>query len=475
MRQSNGSIWRQPRQTQIPDGKGQSAYVSFAGHMKVTDRPPQANRPIDPAERFPRFSANWPVPILPPVPAKGAEQISLSGTWRFAACETLQSWKTQAVWDEIPVPAEPIALGYPILKNKVYAYQKKVLIPAGWSGQTILLRFSMTMGHVAVYAGETLVQEHLASFTSFDCDLTEAAVPGKETLITVVCMDSNPDDHDSHAPGMIGLIDDVSLIALPKTHIVRLFYTTDFDAAYANAVLRLSVQASGNGMLHIGLADPQEKNISLSETEWTLRHQILQTLEIPVALPQKWDAEHPRLYALSIRLTEESGKQLDYQCRIGFRKVERKGSNLYVNGLKTKLRGAALYGNEPLLGRVFSKKQLEEIVKAAKEANINYLRSSAYPERAALYDLCDQYGIYVEECSPTNFSRGLWDSQRDLKYRPGSDLPSFTEEIMEGWTEMIERDRNHPSIIIWEYANESDWGINFQAELDYAAAHDPVG
>lgn len=80
MRQSNGSIWRQPRQTQIPHGKEQSVYVSFAGHMKVTDRPPQANRPIDPAERFPRFGTNWPAPILPPVPAKGAEQISLSGT-----------------------------------------------------------------------------------------------------------------------------------------------------------------------------------------------------------------------------------------------------------------------------------------------------------------------------------------------------------------------------------------------------------
>lgn len=81
------------------------------------------------------------------------------------------------------MPAEPIALGYPILKNKVYVYQKNMLIPADWAGQTILLRFSMAMGHIAVYADDVLVREHLSAFTSFDCDLSEAVTPGKETLI----------------------------------------------------------------------------------------------------------------------------------------------------------------------------------------------------------------------------------------------------------------------------------------------------
>lgn len=141
--------------------------------------------------------------------------------------------------------------------------------------------------------------------------------------------------------------------------------------------------------------------------------------------------------------------------------------------MKTKLRGAALYGEDPILGRVFSREQLERIVSAAKWANINYLRSSAYPERPALYDLCDRYGIYVEECMPFHFQRGAWDSRFDQKIRPLSNLPAYEDAFLEQAAEVIERDRNHPSIIIWEYGNESDWGMNFKSVLEYIAKEDP--
>lgn len=166
--------------------------------------------------------------------------------------------------------------------------------------------------------------------------------------------------------------------------------------------------------------------------------------------------------------------RLTYALDVGFRKIERKGNNLFINGIKTKLHGAALYGHDPILGKVFARTQLEKIVKAAKWANINFFRSSAYPERAALYELCDKYGIYVEECSPANFQRGTWDSQNDEKIRPTSNMPVYTTYYMNQFSEMVERDRNHPSVIIWEYGNESDWGINLQAELDYLKEEEPT-
>lgn len=125
-----------------------------------------------------------------------------------------------------------------------------------------------------------------------------------------------------------------------------------------------------------------------------------------MANPLKWCAEHPNLYRLEVILQSENDMPLVYSLNMGFRKAERIGKELYVNGRKTKLRGAALYAQDPIRGKVFGREELEATVKAAKWANINFFRSSAYPERAYLYELCDRYGLFVEECAPANFCRG---------------------------------------------------------------------
>jgi hypothetical protein len=430
----------------------------------------------------------WPRPALTPVPVKWSALnepvLSLTGVWKFTMSAPQNYWENSVnpeQWDDVPVPAELFALGYDIRRNKEYVYKKQIQIPAEWVGMTVILKIGMAYDYSKIWVDGNYVRDHKGGFTSFECDVSKYLIPGKPVWLTVMCMHRNdclvdwPLRNDPLAKGYSGLIDEIKLVAVPKTHLTRLFYTTDFDEKYTDAVLNITAVCTGFCSLDFNLIDPSGAEVFLNTPPITLNvDNPQQTAALQVASPLKWDAEHPSLYKLNVHASSGDGIQLHYSVMVGFRKVERIGNELYVNGVRTKLRGVALYGHDPILGKVFTRHQFEEIIKAAKWANINYLRSSAYPERECLYDLCDRYGIFVEECAPANFQRGAWDSQKDMVTRHTSDIPLYKADYMEQFAEMIERDRNHPSIIIWEYANESDWGVNFQSELDYLAVEDPT-
>ena len=232
-----------------------------------------------------------------------------------------------------------------------------------------------------------LFRDHEGGFTSFECDLTDAVIPGKTAVLTVMCkhrhdalMDWPSAPEYGAVPGYAGIIDEVTLFALPRCHLSRFIFETILDDAYANAVLNILTERTGEKKrcrLKIQLTDPQDKDVRMDFFEMPVpKTEYL--LEIPVSLPQKWDAEHPKLYTLKAELLDDQQNLLAaYERKVGFRNVMRKGNNLYVNGVKTKLRGAALYGHDPILGKVFDREKLERIVQAAKWANINYFRSSA--------------------------------------------------------------------------------------------------
>lgn len=490
---TQGTIWNTPAQLTLPDSDYAQPplHLSFAGRIKASRKVPDAARPLDPAKRTKSKGADWPRPVWTPVPQTDDSLHTfcrtLSDGWKFCIAPEKDYWLNEALpdtWDDVPVPAELMALGYDIRRDREYVYKKKVTIPADWKGRTILLKFGMVYEYAKIWVNGQFMRDHDGAFTSFECDITSAVTPGQDAWVTVMCMhrhDALSDwpaiPGDDSVPVYAGLIDDVILLSLPQKHLGRFICDTSLDDAYTNAVVKITAMRTGSaGMenLSLHLYDPDGNDIFPKDTNLTLEiPDTERTLEIPVAAPLKWDAEHPNLYHLQAVLADHDGQELSYSIHVGFRTVERKGNHLYVNGMKTKLRGAALYGHDPILGKVFSHDSLEKIVRAAKWANINYFRTAAYPERAYLYDLCDRYGIYVQECAAVNFQRGTWDSQNDAKIRPTSNMPAYTAKYMNPFAEMIERDRNHPSVIIWEYGNESDWGINFQAELDYLKKEDP--
>mgnify|MGYP000859671939 FL=1 len=438
-----------------------------------------------------KFADNpvWKRPVIVPVPDSDYEvsnpYVSLNGKWRFAESPAGEYWSnTQDTtqWDEVDVPAELFALGYDVKRNREYVYRKSVKIPEEMRGRKIILKAGMVYEYSKIWVNGHFVRDHCGAFTPFDCDITNYVVPGENALFTVMCMHRKDALCDwagtEGSPGYAGLIDNIGILSVPKNHICRLHYVTDLDEYYDDAVLKLTICAelydADNAKVRLCLLDKYENPVEIAPAEILLsRWNSEVEIDIPVKSPLKWDAEHPNLYKL-VAAFEVDGRVLQtFSKRVGFRKVEKKGKNLYVNGVLTKLRGVARYSHDPILGKTFTDEQLEHEVKTVKYANMNYIRSASYPEREKLYEYCDIYGVYVEVCAPVNFQRGAWDSQKDMVKRHSSDIPHYRAEYMNQFAEMIESYKSHPSIIIWEYANESDWGVNLQSELDYLKSEDP--
>lgn len=431
----------------------------------------------------------WPRPVIVPIPERDSEvstpYISLNGKWKLVENPSGEYWSNTvdvSQWDEVTVPAELFALGYDVRRNKEFVYKKCIKIPEEMKGRKIILKIGMAYEYSKVWVNGNFIRDHGGAFTPFDCDITDYVTPGEDAWITVMCMHRTDALCDwvgtEDSPGYAGLIDNIGILSVPKNHIYSFHYATDLDENYDDAILKVTVCAELNSTdyanVHFSLFDKNGEPVTIQPSKVLLSKENTKIeVDIPVKSPLKWDAEHPNLYRLEASF-EVDGKVLQtFSKRVGFRKIERKGNNLYVNGKLTKLRGAARYSQEPILGKTFSDEQLELEVKMTKYANMNYIRSASYPEREKLYEYCDIYGVYVEVCAPVNFQRGAWDSQKDQVKRQSSDIPHYKAEYMNQFAEMIEAYKSHPSIIIWEYANESDWGVNFQTQLDYLEYEDP--
>ncbi len=430
----------------------------------------------------------WPRPVYIPIPESDTETktpyISLNGTWKFTDKPPVEYWSNNtdtSLWNDVIVPAELFALGYDIRRNKEYVYKKQIEVPLQMRDRKIILKIGMAYEFSKVWVNGEFVREHGGGFTSFDCDITGFVTAGETAWITVMCMQREDALCDftgiEGSRGYAGLIDNIGILSLPQDCITRFHYVTDFDQDYKDAILKVTIgvelYTTVYAKVKLVLKDKNGEFVDINPSEVILSRENKEvTADVPISSPLKWDAEHPNLYYLIAELEVDGKVTQSFKRKVGFRKVEKIGNNLYINGIKTKLRGVARYSHDPILGKTFTDEQLELEVQAIKYANMNFIRSSAYPEREKLYDLCDTYGVYVEECAPANFQRGSWDSQKDMTVRHTSDVPNYKAEYMNQFSEMVERDRSHPSVIIWEYANESDWGVNFQAELDYLKIED---
>ena len=179
---------------------------------------------------------------------------------------------------------------------------------------------------------------------------------------------------------------------------------------------------------------------------------------------KSWDAEHPNLYTLQISLIVDGQAAESFERKIGFRTIQRDGNRLLVNGRPIKLRGVCRHSIHPIHGRAVSAEFDEMDAALFRAANINFVRTSHYPPSEQFLEACDRHGIYVEEESAV-----CWSNEEN---GPSSN-PEFTSRFISQFEEMIERDRDHASVLFWSLGNESQWGTNFAAESRFATEHDP--
>jgi beta-galactosidase len=407
------------------------------------------------------------------IPGVKETKILIGGKWKINMSPSDGFWRNEStpeMWPEIFVPGEPAMQGFKVQYNKPFVYKKQVVIPDDYQGKSIFIGFDGVYSYARVWINGNLVRSHSGGFTSWDCDITRFVKAGESAWLTVEVTDKKDDISGAsayaHHP-IGGILRDVYLFARPVKHIEQLHIETDFDKTFTDASLNLNYKVSAglpdNAELHFKLVDMQGKEVVLPLEKFDLKSRAKGEIKIAVKSPAKWEAEHPNLYSFTVALVA-GGKTIETVTqRIGFRKITIAGNQLLVNGKNVRLRGTCRHDVSADYGRCTTKELDETDAKLIKEANLNYVRTSHYPPSQTFLDYCDKYGIYVEEETAVCFTQH--GSEKDTAY---------TGRYLSQFAEMIERDRNHPGVIMWSLGNESVWGVNFQKEYEYAKANDPT-
>lgn len=391
----------------------------------------------------------------------------LNGTWDFKRTES-------SPWVTLQVPGEAVMQGYGIEHDKAFFYKKKVNIPSNFKDQLVILRFDGVYSYAKLTINGKFVREHKGGFTRWETDVTPYINVGQENTIELEVID--PLDEISYASGYAhhpvgGILRDVTLYALPKTHVYNLGIETDLDDDFKDAVLKVQFYATDakNAEIEYVLKDTKGKKVSLDQSVFALNNGANMN-SLPVKNPLKWDAEHPNLYTLTSIIKKDGQELYRFDQSVGFREVLVVGDRLMVNGFPVKLRGACRHDIHPTLGRTTTAELDSLDAVLFKESNMNFVRTSHYPPTERFVEYCNRLGIYVEAETAVCFV----DTYRQKNFAPGAthNNPEYTDQYLSQCSEMVKTFRSHPSVIIWSIGNESQYGVNFQKSWDWVKAED---
>lgn len=427
--------------------------------------------------------------------------LSLDGTWKFHYADSpdkrpfwffKDDYDTRG-WDEIDVPSNwqmkgydvPIYvnISYPYKKNPPYiehtwnpvgSYKRSFTVPAEWKDKEVFLHFGAVSSAFYVWVNEQMVGYFQDSKTPAEFNITKYLRKGRNSLAVEVYRWSDGsylEDQDFWR--LSGIQRSVFLHARPETYIRDFFAKGDLENNYRDGRLDLEVLLTGNGsndnfIVDISLFDDElklfseSKDVTLSEGKASVSF----NRTIPEIDP--WSAEKPNLYSLVISLKDKNGKTLEsISSRIGFRKVEIVNSQLLVNGVAVYLKGTNMHEHDDVNGHVVDEAMILKDIRVMKSHNINAVRTSHYPQQELWYEMCDKYGLYlIDEANIESHGMGY---NKDITL---ADKPEWAAAHLDRMQNMVERDKNHPSVIIWSLGNEAGDGHNFLANYKWAKTRD---
>lgn len=427
---------------------------------------------------------------------------SLNGKWKFNYSATVAQspdsfWKkgdNLEGWKEIDVPGNwelqgygypfYVGSGYGIPKNPplipadnspVGSYKRSFNIPSDWKGREVVLHFGSVASAFYVWVNGVQVGYAEDSKTPSEFDITPFLNFGKENEISVKVFKFSDGYYleDQDFWRLAGIQRDVFMVARPKTHIRDFEVVTDLDSVYTNANLAVYTELGNKypdrikgAQVKIELLDAKGKTV-YSETKKQLGGNNEIVFNKFIEKPLLWSAEKPDLYKLVLTLTV-NGKVEEVICRnIGFRECETKHAQLLVNGKPVYIKGVNRHEHDPYKGHVVDEASMVEDIKLMKQFNINAVRTSHYPNDPRWYELCDIYGLYVvNEANVESHGMG-YDADKCL-----ANQPEWEASFIDRTERMFERDKNHPSVIIWSLGNESGEGCNFAAAYKWVHAND---
>ncbi len=404
----------------------------------------------------------------------GWKNIKVPGNWE------LQGFGVPIYTDtDYPFPANPPYIPHDY--NPVGSYRRDFTIPAEWKGRNIFLHFGGVKSAFYVWINGKKAGYSQGSKTPAEFDISGYLLDGPNTLSLEVYRFSDGaylEDQDYWK--ISGIERDVFLFSTPKVYIRDFFVLGDLDKSYVNGDLKISVkiknslpQNVNNYKIKAELFDSDKK--SVIKTPLTENISLNKNGEKEISFnekvknPEKWTAETPYLYSLVLSLYDDSGNIIEaVSGRMGFRKSEIKNGLLLVNGVPVTLKGVNRHEHEPETGRVVTEKYMLKDIELMKKFNINAVRTSHYPNVPRWYELCDEYGLYVvDEANIESHGMG---------YDPDITLgnkPDWEAAHIDRTERMAERDKNHPSVIIWSLGNEAGDGVNFVSIYNWMKKRDP--
>jgi beta-galactosidase len=366
-------------------------------------------------------------------------------------------------------------------RNPVGSYRRTFTVPDSWDGRQIFLQFEGSDAAMFVWVNGERVGYSQGSRTPAVYDITEYLQEGENTVAVEVYRFSDGsylEDQDMWR--LSGLYRDVFLWSAAKGHLRDYFVRTELDEQYEDAELQVDVelqqfgQEDGTYTVEAELLDPEGETVvqTLRSETKTVEGggETALTLTGTVEEPGKWTAETPTLYPLLLTLRDAQGNVVEIRrTDVGFREIEKRDGQILVNGEPVLLRGVNRHEHDPETGHYVSRESMIRDIKLMKQNNINAVRNSHYPMRALWYELCDRYGLYViDEANIESHAFGFGTEN------PLANDPDWLQSHMGRTQRMVERYKNHPSIIAWSLGNEAGNGPNFHKMYEWATERDPT-
>ncbi len=434
---------------------------------------------------------------------------SLNGTWKFNFVKKPADRPTDfhkvdfddSNWDDINVPSNweiegfgiPIYtnIRYPFPKNPPYVdneynpvgtYRRTFEMPVDWDDKAIILNLSSVSGYTRVFVNGREVGMTKVAKSPSEFNVTNYIKSGKNTIaIQVFRWHDGSYIEDQDFWRLSGLEQDVYLYALPKVTVWDFFLKAGLDSKYQNGTFDAEINLRAfdgadvtEGTLKVEvLPVGSKKAVFSSEKSFSGVNQSI-NFSGTIKKVAKWSAETPNLYDCVITLKDASGNTtLITSEQIGFRTVEVKNAQLLVNGVDVLVKGVNLHIHDDKLGHVPTKETMIKDITLMKQNNINAVRTSHYPQNPLWYKLCDKYGLYlVDEANIETHDMGAeWQS-----WFPKDRHPAYLEEWapahLDRQRRLVERDKNHPSVIIWSLGNECGNGPVFYDAYDWIKERD---
>ncbi|MVM31583.1 DUF4981 domain-containing protein [Spirosoma sp. HMF4905] len=439
----------------------------------------------------------------------------LNGTWKFRWIkhprlipgDFYQPTTNDQNWDNLPVPSNWQVVGAregrpydrPIFTNikhpfpatppritsdtnAVGLYRMRFTIPTNFQDREVFLHFAGVQSTCRVYLNGQPIGYHEDSMTPAEFLITDNLKAGENLLaVEVINWSDGSYLEDQDFWRISGIFRDVFLIATPKTYLRDLAIVTDLDDQYHDASLKLT--ANVRNLVPTGTQAPYRLRLTLydpkrtvifsetinSENATDTGQEALFRLKKEIKAPVLWNAESPVLYTLTAQLIGSDGQPSEaVSQRVGFREMTLTDGQLLVNGKPVTYKGVNRHEFDPITGRVISRESMVQDIKLMKQYNINAVRTSHYPNVTDWYDLCDEYGLYVIDEANIE-SHDLWG-----KGQTPAAKPEWRDAFVARGRAMVERDKNHPCVVIWSLGNETGMGQNFKDMADIIRLIDPT-